>query len=253
MSSRVYIRVFAHFLAIRRKRDLLFKPAVLLLMVLAVRCLAEGLLFGIDPAQFWQEMLISSLVGSPFLILGMILVTDMETLQGELETLATTDPLTGLLNRRAFLQATNKAKSDGENGILMIADADHFKCINDKFGHATGDLALQEIAHALCDHVATQGYVGRIGGEEFALYIPDGATPDVNEFGDIVTGPHQVPFFDGADQLNVTMSVGATISPASETVEEALVRADMALYRAKAEGRARLIMYDYRVDHPHAA
>ena len=147
--------------------------------------------------------------------------------------LADTDPLTGLLNRRAFLrQAIGR---EGEQ-ILLLADIDHFKRVNDTLGHDGGDEVLRTFARTLRQSVPAEALVARIGGEEFAIVTPIAFAVEPEKIlARLRAG--RMPF-----DLSVTASIGACTGPLmKETDWKALYRgADRALFEAKAAGRDRV-------------
>lgn len=162
-----------------------------------------------------------------------------------LERLAHRDPLTGLPNRRSLTETLHaevrRHRRSGQALTLALADVDHFKRVNDTHGHATGDAVLRAVAEALVKGCRVTDLVGRFGGEEFLLLLPETdlagarvACEKLRARVQALSGP--VP---------VTMSFGV-VSPAQyfSTMEEALNAADQALYRAKAEGRNRVCVYD---------
>ena len=165
----------------------------------------------------------------------------------QLEHQALTDMLTGLPNRRAFLngstQAIARARRSGDAVAVGVADVDHFKSINDRYGHATGDQVLKEVASVI-RHAARAGdLVARTGGEEFSLLFPCATV----EQAVLVAGriraavqDHAVTTPDG-EVLRITLSIGvAQLPPDEGAFEAALARADAALYRAKHGGRNRV-------------
>ena len=147
----------------------------------------------------------------------------------ELERLASTDELTGLANRRHWMATTRQTIESGARGNVLLCDLDHFKQINDTHGHATGDLVLMEVSRVLERH----GTAGRIGGDEFALWVPGGAGGDA---ADLIVR-EVTAAFGNHDQLSVGVSVG--VAPQIGDLSEALEAADRALYEAKAGGRGR--------------
>lgn len=161
--------------------------------------------------------------------------------------LAATDPLTGLFNRRyamAYLdRAASESRRTGKPFAVMVADLDHFKRINDEFGHSAGDDVLRRVAHAMRDCLRGEDLVARLGGEEFLVVMPatdlDRARPAAERLCRIVADmPMAIP--GGHDPIFVTMSVGGAVGGASadgSDVETLVARADAALYRAKADGR----------------
>lgn len=178
----------------------------------------------------------------------------MESLQGDLaeaQAVAETDPLTGLANRRAFQSrlARAMAQSLKEGTPLSVAfcDIDHFKKINDNFGHDTGDRILKMVADALVEGVGEDAYVGRFGGEEF-LVLFDGimarrAAMRVDEVRDELSGRHLVSKTNGEPLGTVTFSAGIAQLTEGEDEGSMMKRADEALYAAKNGGRNRVIIH----------
>lgn len=156
--------------------------------------------------------------------------------------LATVDDLTGLLNRRAFLQETEKLQRlvARQQGTLCIAiiDVDRFKQVNDQHGHAAGDLVLKTVAKALRGSLRESDLVGRIGGEEFAVTLP--FTNESNAFKRLEQLRLRVTE-QSSDGIRVTIS-GGLCELGAGAVSDSLKRADAALYRAKAAGRNRIVL-----------
>jgi diguanylate cyclase (GGDEF)-like protein len=147
-----------------------------------------------------------------------------------LHDLSVTDPLTGLDNRRALLDALAKLPA---RGALLLVDLDHFKQVNDTFGHRQGDQALQEFGRLLHRYAPQAGCVARYGGEEFAVVFPaDGK----NEGEQAFTELRQAWRAEG-----MTFSAGLAEHRAGASAEETLEAADRALYQAKQRGRDRLV------------
>ncbi len=178
------------------------------------------------------------------------ILTDLAALvmdELELRLVATTDGLTGALSRRAFLAtaARDLARVRGQGGDLscILLDLDHFKRINDTHGHAAGDRALQEVVLLLKSGLRKEDYVGRLGGEEFAVVMPgaDGAIAcDIGERLRQRVMNAQLPIPVGEVRLTVSVGV-ATLLPEDASIEDLLCRSDKALYAAKASGRNRLV------------
>ncbi len=169
----------------------------------------------------------------------------LQGLVDALVDLSSRDALTGLSNRRAFELAlareTDRVARSGEAALLLTLDIDHFKRVNDTWGHAAGDLVIKAVAHALMDSVRPMDVVARSGGEEFAVLLPNCATA----FGQAVAErirrrvermPVQVA---PGQQLGVTISLGGAFAPQWVRSTPALwqQRADRQLYLAKAQGR----------------
>ncbi|HZD89579.1 MAG TPA: sensor domain-containing diguanylate cyclase, partial [Pseudolabrys sp.] len=165
----------------------------------------------------------------------------------ELRLVATTDGLTGALNRRAFLAAGARdfarVRRHGEALSCILMDIDHFKRINDTHGHAAGDRALQEVVALLKSGLRDEDYIGRLGGEEFAAILPgaDGlAAFAVGERLRQGVMDASLPAPQGSVQLTISAGI-ATLSRADASIEDLLRRADKALYAAKTNGRNRLV------------
>ena len=159
-----------------------------------------------------------------------------------IERLAMTDDLTGLANRRAFLAAAERAiaqiDSAARSPTLLIVDLDHFKRVNDVYGHRAGDQALQAAAQALARSVREGDFVGRLGGEEFVVLL-DAADEETARRGAesarAAIAAMRVTTPNG--EVAVTASIGCTSLVAEDSVSAALQRADEALYAAKRAGR----------------
>jgi diguanylate cyclase (GGDEF)-like protein len=171
-------------------------------------------------------------------------------LQGIIDALcdlSSKDALTGLVNRRSFEMAlareVDRVARSGEPALLLMLDIDHFKAVNDSHGHAAGDLIIKAVADAISQTVRPMDTVARIGGEEFAIVLPNcpatfGAT--VAERVRERVAALQVPVSPGTT-LTTTISIGGAFAP-QWVRSSALLwmeRADRQLYRAKAEGRNR--------------
>lgn len=181
-------------------------------------------------------------------IAGVLMATDRVRM--EFEFMATHDPLTGVLNRRALFAQSQKAFARSQRGeapmALLMLDADHFKRINDAFGHQTGDEVLRELAQRLQGPLPASAHFGRYGGEEFLAVLP-GLTPDAaHAVAERVREDLARPFEAGSRLADagierLTVSIGmAAFQGASDTLDAMLARADAALYRAKAAGRDRV-------------
>ncbi|MBV9880353.1 MAG: diguanylate cyclase [Gemmatirosa sp.] len=166
-----------------------------------------------------------------------------------LEQLATTDPLTAVLNRRALTERLTREmeralRTDSAVALLMI-DIDHFKRVNDTHGHLVGDAVLRDVAELLIGEVRMHDLVGRFGGEEFVVVLPDTDDDGAATFAERIReriDRHEFRGRDGGATLRLTASLGVATFPAAliESVEDLFARADAALYRAKADGRNRV-------------
>ncbi|HEY0833615.1 MAG TPA: diguanylate cyclase [Azospirillum sp.] len=170
----------------------------------------------------------------------------LERTNRELERLAMLDALTGIANRRHFFVTAEREVALARRhqrplGVLML-DVDHFKDINDRHGHAVGDEVLKQVARLAQSVLRATDHIGRIGGEEFAVLLPDstldGAVATAERLRETV---ERAALTGGDADVRCTVSVGvAEWSPEDASIEASLNRADAALYRAKREGRNRM-------------
>jgi diguanylate cyclase (GGDEF)-like protein len=165
----------------------------------------------------------------------------------ELRRAATVDRLTGALNRHAFLDAAEReiARSRRTQRELscIALDIDYFKGVNDGYGHAAGDRALYEMVRALTSCIGEAGYVGRTGGDGFAIMLPGAGRAVAAETGErLRSRVMNAGLASPAGAIHFTISLGAATLRASDAnIGELLCRADDALYAAKAAGRNRFV------------
>jgi two-component system, cell cycle response regulator len=162
---------------------------------------------------------------------------------------ATHDTLTGVWNRGAILETlereTWRSRREGLSLGVLIADLDHFKSVNDTYGHLAGDAVLREVTKRMQADVRPYDAVGRYGGEEFLILLPGCNGSDTREKAERLRNAIiQEPVATAAGNLAVTMSIGgvATADWPEDTANQILQMADSALYRAKEEGRNRTVM-----------
>ena len=164
----------------------------------------------------------------------------------ELAALAYTDCLTGLANRRALLTAATREiarmQRTGRPACVVLVDIDHFKAVNDGFGHAAGDAVLQLTAETLAAHTRSTDTVARWGGEEFVLLLPEtdlAAAQIVAEKCRLAVSAQKS--VSAQCQRAVTITLGVSLIYPGDTPEAAIARADAALYQGKARGRNRVV------------
>ncbi|WP_317203535.1 diguanylate cyclase [Janthinobacterium sp.] len=174
-------------------------------------------------------------------------ITERKHIEAQMRQLATIDSLTGLPNRRHFMQRLEEqvallARGLEERAVVLMIDLDHFKEVNDRYGHATGDLVLQHFAALLRLELRKIDAAGRIGGEEFTVILPGADAAAARAFGRrLQRRLERSPLAHGAGDIAVRVSIGVAPMRAGEAgVDAALLRADLALYRAKAGGRNRI-------------
>ncbi|HYH22733.1 MAG TPA: GGDEF domain-containing protein [Azospirillum sp.] len=185
--------------------------------------------------------------------IGFIVMTT-ERLQADLRQAATYDSLTGIFNRSAFLALAEstfaRARRSGEAFALLLIDIDHFKRINDSFGHQAGDTVLRAFTAAVTAELRQGDVFGRYGGEEFCVLLPgtrgDGALTVAERLR--ITLRDLLVEHEG-NLISTSVSIGAAdTGGAPQSFDEMLAEADKALYRAKATGRDRVIAAGTRVD-----
>jgi diguanylate cyclase (GGDEF)-like protein/putative nucleotidyltransferase with HDIG domain len=155
----------------------------------------------------------------------------------ELERLSQTDDLTGLANRRHWLQTTRLSLIEQGGGAILICDIDHFKAVNERHGMAAGDLVLAEIGRILAIH----GHAGRLGGDEFALLVPGNLEEAVQAAQRIMAQVSEV--FEAGSGPKIDLSMGCAAAPThGDELADLLEAADVALLDAKRAGRSRAMI-----------
>lgn len=172
---------------------------------------------------------------------------ELEEKNRQLEYLAGHDPLTGLFNRRQFdqlvgMELSRTARQPGPISLLMV-DLDHFKFINDRYGHPLGDEVIRHTASLLRNHTRTGDSVARLGGEEFLLLLPDTSQPQARVIAEKVRRLLEetpLPMKDGLLYLTASFGIACLEAGVPGTYESLYAAADKALYKAKASGRNRV-------------
>ena len=213
-------------------RVLLYKDSAISLMLAQV---------GWNPAQL---IMVEQLIMTPLIGLSVLLLIN-ETQFTQLKVLAEEDALTGTFNRRAFMLALERACGLAQMTerplSILVMDVDHFKSINDQYGHNAGDEALRKISTLLTASLRRGDVLGRIGGEEFAIFLPD--TDHAAALGiaeRIRAAICASPLSFGAVTMTCSVSIGVSVFTASASLDEALRKGDQAMYLAKSKGRNRI-------------
>jgi diguanylate cyclase (GGDEF)-like protein/PAS domain S-box-containing protein len=174
-------------------------------------------------------------------------VTQRKRIEAELKEFATIDCMTQLPNRRHFMvqieaELARLQRGAGRFAAILMCDLDHFKSINDTWGHAAGDRALRHFATILRDELRKNDIAGRVGGEEFAVVLPETGMVEAMAFARRVQQRIvETPLVEGDRRISLTVSIGIAGMTASDACADvSLSRSDKALYRAKERGRNRI-------------
>lgn len=212
--------------------------------------------WGTDPIN---NLLIPLILAPPLFLFILSKMRQLAIAHNELMTVASTDSLTSLLNRRAFtemvdgyLERVEEASAPVHNALLVI-DVDHFKVVNDRFGHDSGDRALKLIAETISSAVHDTDLVGRIGGEEFCVFMPRKPSDHIPLAAEqIRTAISDVTFVVDGQRYVLSVSVGGVIFSRGASFSDLYRDADERLYHAKRNGRNRveLAVFPLQKDQP---
>ena len=180
-------------------------------------------------------------------------LADLEKTKDQLNYLATVDPLTNTFNRRHFLELSERrikrVQTSNGHASFLLFDIDHFKKINDEHGHIIGDQVLQGMALICMNNLRTEDILGRFGGEEFVILLPDTKLEDARNIAERLRRLiAETPIETDIGPIRTTISIGIAIKEKSTalSIDQLLSRADRAMYRAKQAGRNRVIIWDER-------
>lgn len=204
-----------------------------------------------DGSLYWEKCSVSPVRDPAGIITHFVAlkedVTETKRLQEELTRLAAQDPLTGIANRRHFLECAQseiiRAGRFGTPLAVLMLDVDHFKAINDEYGHAAGDDALKALTEICGATLRETDLFGRLGGEEFGVLLPGDDLHAANEAAErLRQAIAQTRVTVGAITIGLTVSMGlALLRDGEKSIDTALSRADQALYTAKQTGRNRVV------------
>jgi len=207
-----------------------------------------------DGSRYWANCTISGLYNrAKKTLIGFSVITRDTTVsrrsEDSLRLLASTDPLTGALNRRAFFEAAQieqaRCHRSNETMAMLLVDVDHFKAVNDTHGHEAGDVVLQRIVAEARAQIRTMDVLGRIGGEEFAVVLTtaSGFEAGLTMAERIRKQLEGVTISVGSVDLSITVSIGVAEATGTEVDAKEMLRvADGALYQAKRDGRNRVVL-----------
>lgn len=243
---------FSRLAVIRTRREMWIKVMIATFGIVVVTDAVDALVnLYTQPDRLWPSFIQTTLIAAlmSLLFLGLLAQANLRLFQlkERFEALAHTDLQTGLMNRRGFFAALDRAKASGDDLTLGVLDIDHFKRINDAYGHLVGDYVIAEVGRVLQQEVSPPHLVGRVGGEEFAI-----ALNGMNPLAALGTGDLLRRSLSrvGGEPLPSGMKVTASIGLAhvgGGDVLEAYRRADQALYEAKHQGRNRTVSADMEV------
>lgn len=199
----------------------------------------------LDQSTYWGLVHFSFIVMAITIAIALMVSVSLD-LMDELKREAVTDSLSQLRNRRGFEECANQAlvrsKSSGTASALMLIDLDRFKSINDLYGHAVGDAVIRDFGEVIQSLSDEKTVAGRIGGEEFAILLPDATPESAQLFADNIRVQFQQHYENHPDftSSTPTTSIGLVIAEAEDaTLSRMLNLADKALYTAKHNGRNR--------------
>lgn len=184
--------------------------------------------------------------GKPVVMVAINDISARKKMEEELQRLATTDTLTGILNRRQFFilaeQEVERSRRYGRTLALLLYDIDHFKQVNDTFGHQAGDIVLRELAKLVHEQLRRNDIEGRVGGEEFAVLLPETTISEAVVLAERIRGIiENFAINIGETSLHITASFGVTAVKENDVALDSIYkRADSALYEAKNAGRNRV-------------
>jgi two-component system CheB/CheR fusion protein len=197
---------------------------------------------------------IPSLTGLPtHFLVTLVDITEQKVAQNQMLYIAGHDELTGLLNRKSFLARLDQAilrQGSGEGSVaLLFMDLDRFKDTNDAFGHLVGDQILMEAAQRLRHATNGVGTLARFGGDEFVLFVEPPVAAESESLIERILLSFSRPFVLEGRPLQITLSIGVALYPGdAQSGADLLRNADLAMYRAKADGRRGFRRFDHRLE-----
>lgn len=229
------------------RRTIAITTASSLVSLVVSEAIMRVLSQGMDLAGAIASLALPIILGGPLMFYMQLRSAQLAEVNRKLEALAATDWLTDCLNRRAFTKRVDAALGRGgtEGFALLVIDADHFKAINDRFGHHRGDEVLQLIADAIRTNVRDGDLVGRLGGEEFGVFMHGANEIIATNVGERIRRSVNSLFVRSEDVAQrLSVSIGGTTFEGAIGFAELFRVADKRLYQAKRLGRNRVLMDD---------
>lgn len=205
---------------------------------------------GLSGSGIAAAVVLPILLGTPLIFYHLLRLQQLRLANEKLQVLASTDWLTTCLNRRAFTHLVSRRLEEAPLGAFLVIDADYFKVINDHYGHDRGDEALQLMAETIMASVRKDDIVGRIGGEEFGVFLADANGDTARQVAERIR--HSIAharFAPGGQPHQLSVSVGAAYFEGGIAFSELFRIADQLLYSAKQMGR-NSIQVAHTADHP---
>jgi len=210
-----------------------------------------------DGTEFWCGLTVSVVLGADGQAVQFVSVmeniSERKTAEDTIHRLAYFDSLTQLPNRRMFME--HAARAIGAAGLTARSlftcylDLDGFKNVNDSLGHHIGDALLAEAGQRIGDCLAPGDFVGRIGGDEFALLLPHASFESARELGRTIIQTFDAPFHIDGHEIRISTSMGVSVFPDDgREVGDLLRKADMALYKAKELGKRQLVFFTHAIE-----
>ena len=230
------------------------RPTLLVFASFAVFLVSRALLVnqfpfpmgGLAPDPFWLGVLTLVTFVHAIFAAFLFLSLTKERHEAEQHNFAISDPLTGLMNRRAFYNFVERAgrrQMDQQATSLLVLDLDHFKSVNDRFGHDIGDRMLTAFAAVAETNMRPTDMLFRMGGEEFCFVLPDTGTDGAVHAAERIRRAFELVQVDaGKERASGTVSIGVASSTHAVDLELLLAAADAAVYEAKARGRNRVVV-----------
>lgn len=180
-------------------------------------------------------------------------VNNFSDTMNKLHIMATQDALTKCANRGYFIDQAQQVLGDAHRNnqpfALLMLDVDHFKKVNDQYGHATGDSTLQLASQWMRSSIPAEGFVGRLGGEEFAIVLPNHNLEQAAHSGEEIRRAIEQLSRDSSNIPAITVSIGVQVSrQPTDGIDNLLSQADKALYQAKAAGRNQVVLFEQTIE-----